>query len=156
MSVVIDPNGLVDRAFLGVPYKKNGRSLKGADCVGLCMLYLAAHGVNYSDIDSKERGTLQHWYETQPARFVDAFLNMGALVRFADLRKFDVLLFFSSEAVSKFPTGMGIMVDSRHFLGVLREGEESSVRMLNIHWKALFWGAMRLHRVADKGLVSWD
>ena len=36
----IEPNSLVDPKFIGVPYKLNGRTFEGSDCIGLAILWL--------------------------------------------------------------------------------------------------------------------
>ncbi len=35
--------------FLGVPYQTNGRTMRGADCVGLAMLLYRHHGIELRD-----------------------------------------------------------------------------------------------------------
>ena len=158
MSYKVDGSKLVPPRFMGIPYKLGGRSFDGADCVGVAMLYLKEHGLDYSgeDLNLLERATLEGWYERNPRRFVDRVLQLGKPVPFAEVRRFDLLLFFSPDGVSKFPTGMGIMVDPRHFLGCVRPGEESRVEMLNVIWKSMLWGCLRLHRAVDEGLSQWE
>jgi len=112
-----------------------------------------AEEMEYCFVEDLElSGNLEHWFERSPSRFVNAILSLGEIVPFSDLKKFDLVLFFGVERVNKFPTGMGIMVDERHFLFSRGDGDFSTVHMLRLEWKEKFWGALRLKRVVERGL----
>lgn len=140
----------IDKKFLDVPYLLGGKTLNGTDCIGIAILYLKEHGINYEYEDGK--GPIyKHWYFTAPSRLRSAVLEYGNFVRFYELKKFDIVLFFGSDQTERFPTMGGIMIDDRHFL-TLAEERGSLVHILSLTWKDRFWGAIRLHEVVNKGL----
>ncbi len=148
--IQIEPNSLVDKKFIDIPYKIGKKEFDGCDCVGLLILYLQEHGVNY-EYDDKMGPVLEHWWESNPRRFLNALAQEGELIQFSDVKKFDCLLFFGEESVNRFPTCLGVMVDARHFL-IATEKKGSHVTMLNKFWKGRFWGAIRLRKVMEAGI----
>lgn len=154
MAIKIDPGSLVDNKFLGIPYVLGEKTFEGCDCVGLAILYFKSLGVDY-EYDDRQGPVLKRWYEHNPARFRDAIAAMGQVVEFANVKKYDCLLFFGEESIMRFPSCLGVMVDDRHFL-TATEKDGSFVQMLNLAWKQKFWGAIRLRSVVEKGMSSWD
>jgi hypothetical protein len=148
MSIKI--NASIDDKFIGVPYKLGGKEFSGADCIGICILWLKEQGYEYEYDDGMGK-ILYKWYQTAPKRFVNAVLNYGNVVQWPEIRKYDVLLFFGVDEICKFPTMMGVMIDDRHFLSSLGDNRTSSVQILDINWKSKFWGAIRLHKVTENG-----
>lgn len=147
MSIRIDPGTLVDPKFLGIPYKLFGETFESCDCIGLAILWFREFGIEYEYEDYK--GALNtHWYETSPARLLNAFLTLGDVVHFQDLKKHDCLLLFGNEQCL-YPSCIGVMVDDRHFL-TTEDGRGSFVAMLNKEWRERFWSAIRMRKVADK------
>lgn len=140
----------IDKNFLGIPYKIGGKDFSGTDCIGISVLWLKENGIDY-DYDDNRGPILRHWYHTAPERLRNAILEHGNFVRFYELRKFDIVLFFGADATERFPTMGGVMIDDRHFLSV-SEGSGSRVSMLDMDWKERFWGAVRLHKIAEMGL----
>ena len=143
--IKINPDTIIENRFLGIPFKYGGKDFKGADCVGTCILWLRSHGFDYKYDDGKGK-VLEHWFESAPSRFVDAVNKYGRLIHFHDLRKFDIILFFAHASVTRFPTGMGVMVDDRHYLSN-ELGKMSFVRMLDKDARAICFGGLRLHKV---------
>ena len=143
----IDPNTLVDRKFIGVPYILGGSSFEGADCIGLLILWVKdTLGIEY-EYDARQGSIMENWWEKNPRRFLDAFLQLGDIVHFHDLRRYDVLMLFGDEQ-SSFPSCLGVMVDDRHFLMTLKE-RGSFVEQLSLYWKSKFFGAIRMHRIKE-------
>jgi hypothetical protein len=151
MSIQNDPNTLVDPKFIGIPYDLGKRTLEGCDCIGLMIMFMAEHGVQY-EYDDKQGPILEHWWESNPRRFLNAISQHGALIQFSDIKKFDILLFFGEESFNRFPTCLGVMIDDRHFLIAL-EKRGSCVLMLDKIWRGKFWGAIRMHKAVEAGLV---
>lgn len=65
------------RSAIGVPFKHQGRSLNGVDCIGLLLYVCDQFGVEYSDV---------HGYPRRPSgglleKSFDAHVESGALVR---------------------------------------------------------------------------
>lgn len=147
MSTKINPDALVPAKFLGIPYKLHSKTFEESDCIGLAILWLKEHGLEY-EYDDQKGPIMAHWWETQPRRFLDAFLEMGSVVKLSELRKFDCLLLMGEES-NTFPSCVGIMVDDRHFMCSL-PSRGSFIAMLNMHWKQRFWSAIRLHKVVEK------
>ena len=152
--IKIDISNLVDSRFLEIPYILGGKEFAGCDCIGLAILWLKEFGVEYR-YDDGHGPVLEHWWEKNPHRFLNAISELGRVIQFSDVKKFDCLLFFGEESWNRFPTCLGIMVDDRHFLTTV-EKIGSFVQMLNLEWKQKFWGAIRLGKVVEKGLSSWD
>lgn len=148
--IKIDSSILVKPKFLGIPHVMGKAAFDGCDCVGLPILYLAEFGIKYK-YDKNQRASLLHWWKNDPRRFVDWLMQWGNIIRFADINKFDILMFFTDEHVNQFPAALGTMVDDRHFLTTKHE-RGSFVQMMDMDWKNRFWGAMRLHKVVEAGL----
>lgn len=151
MSMKIDPSTLVDPKFIGIPYALAGKKFDGADCIGICILWLEEQGLHY-EYDDRHGPVLQHWWENNPRRFVNAMNELGTIIKFPELKKYDVILFFGDEPVNRFPTMLGVMVDDRHFL-TCTEDRGSAVYMLSLTWKNKFFGCLRLHKAVEKGLA---
>ena len=152
--IKIDCDSLVDSKFLGVPYLElnageEDRGFDGTNCMGICVLWLKSKGYDYS-LDFRKEKHLRHWWAHQPKRFVNTIMEHGRFIRFSELRKFDVILFFSeSDDSERFPTHMGVMIDDRHYLSSKQE-IGSFVRMIDLRDKAKFFGGIRLHKVTEK------
>lgn len=155
MSLRTDPNILVDKKFIGIPYKFHGTKPEtGMDCIGLMILYVKETFGIEMKYDDNRGPIMENWYVDSPGRFVDAFMNHGRALNWASLRKNDVPLFYGETVVNRYPTCLGIMIDDRHFLTTM-EDRGSFVSILNEHWKRIFWGGIRLHKFVEAGLSKW-
>lgn len=141
--------GLVDSGLLGIPYKLGGKDRSGIDCIGVTVLWLKSQGIDF-EYDDRQGPVLANWWERNPRRFMDAILEIGTIVRFNELRKFDCLMLIGNEQ-AVFPSCLGVMVDDRHMLTATEE-RGTFVEMLNLYWKSRFWGAVRLRKVVEMGL----
>lgn len=146
MSIKFNPQSLIDKKFLGIPYKLGAKTFDQADCIGVAILWLKEQGIDYQ-YDDKQGPVMAHWWEHKPRRFLDAFLTIGNIVKFSELRKYDCILLLGDEQ-SSFPSCVGIMIDDRHFLTSL-ESRGSFIDMMSMYWKSKFWSAVRLHRVSE-------
>ena len=138
---------IVHPALIGIPYKLGGKDMRGADCIGVVTMWLRAEGfdVNYDD----GHGPVNvDWWEKSPRRFMEALLEVGSVVRFQDLRKYDLLLLFGNQQCI-YPSSLAVMIDDRHILGS-NESRGSFVEMLSMSIKDRFWGAIRLHGAEEK------
>ena len=90
------------RAYLGVPWRHQGRSRLGLDCAGL--IVLTARDLGLSDHDRTGYGR-----HAQGLGFVDAFREAMDPVPLSSMRPGDVLL-FADEA---YPCHCGILSEAR-------------------------------------------
>lgn len=147
MSIKIDPTTLIDNKFLGIPYKLGGRDLDGADCVGMAIMWFEQFDIKY-DYDDGMGPVMAHWWVNAPRRFLDAFMQLGSIVKFQYLKKFDCLLLFGDEQAT-FPSCLAVMIDDRHFL--LSTPERGSfVHILDVYWKNKMFSAIRLNEIIKK------
>jgi cell wall-associated NlpC family hydrolase len=65
------------RTALGVPFRHQGRSFRGMDCVGLLCYICDRHGVEYIDVEGYPRVPGRGLLESA----FDAHVNSGALLR---------------------------------------------------------------------------
>lgn len=101
--------------FIGIPYKTNGRDLKGCDCYGLVMLYYKEIlGINVPE----SRITAE-----QPRRIFANYLN--ELSTHWDTiqtpKKHSVVAFAYSPEHPKIVTHFGIMIDDKTILHCLNK-----------------------------------
>lgn len=132
--------------FLNIPYKFGGRGFDGADCVGLLILWFKEQGIHYQYRD-KDGPIHMNWYKNHPRRLVEAITQYGVLCRFSDLTKNDVLL-ITNNGDESIPICLAVMVDERHIL-TTNDKQNSFVEMLNLEWKARFWGGLKLTKVTE-------
>ena len=88
---VSERNLLVDEKFIGIPYLLGAKSFQACDCVGICLLWLKEQGFDYAYDDGYGK-IMKHWYQEKPRRFVDAVLQYGSMITWADVKKYDLLL----------------------------------------------------------------
>lgn len=138
-----DPNLLVDPRFVGIPYKIGGKSVAGADCIGVAVMWLETQGIHH-EYDDGMGPVMEHWWEHNPQRFAEAMLKIGTMIRLSEVRKYDCLMFVLGNEGNVFPSCLGVMVDDRHFLVSTHE-RGSFVAMVDTFWKSKFWGAIRIH-----------
>ena len=150
ISSRVEPNTLVDKKFIGIPYVHQGKSFEGADCIGLAVLFLREQGVEV-DYDDGNGRVMRNWWQKNPRRFMDAMLSMGSVVSLPQARRLDCLMFIFGNEGNTFPSCLGIMVDDRHFL-ISTEERGSHVQMMSSFWKEKYSGAVRLHKVVERGL----
>ena len=146
--IKLDTENLIDKKFIGIPYKLGGKSFDGADCIGAAVLWLNSEGIKV-EYDDNQGPVLAHWWEHSPQRFSNAILQLGKMVRIAEVKKYDCLLFILGNEGNLFPSCVGVMVDDRHFI-ISTEERGSFVAMIDIFWKSKLWGAVRLHTVSEK------
>lgn len=140
---------MIDEKFLGIPYKIGGRTLEAADCIGVTVLWLKSEGIE-ADYDDSKGPVMSDWWVRNPRRLLEAVLQFGTVVRFAEIKKYDVLMLSANEQ-GVVPGSIAVMVDDRHLL-TSNEERGSFVEMLDMQWKNRFWGGIRLNKVAEKEL----
>ena len=64
--IQIDTENIVDRKFIGVPYKFGGKSFDGADCMGLILLWYMEQGIEF-DYDEKTARNMKVFWERRLA-----------------------------------------------------------------------------------------
>lgn len=133
--------------LVGIPYKIGGKDKSGADCIGVAAMWLRSQGIDVQYEDGLGKVT-EDWFVRRPRRFIDALTQMGDIIRFVDLKKFDCLLLYGSE-MAAFPSCLAVMIDDRHALSATPE-RGSFVDILDIKIRERFWGAIRLHAARGK------
>ena len=144
MSIKINPTDIIDNRFVGVPYKLNGKNFDGSDCMNLILLWYKENGITF-DYDQRDANDFKKSWLKSPGSFTEMVLKYGRVVVFHELKKFDFILFFSSEDTI-FPNWPAVMVDDRHFL-INCDKTKSSVHILDMEWKNKFWGGIRPRQV---------
>lgn len=134
------------KRFIDIPYKFGGRAFDGADCVGLLILWFKEQGIHYQYRD-KDGPIHADWFKNNPRRLVEAITQYGGLIRFSDLQKNDVLM-ITNTGDESIPICLAVMVNERHIL-TTNDKQNSFVEMLNLEWKARFWGGIRLAKVVE-------
>lgn len=77
--------------YIGIPYKFNGRTRDGCDCLGLCHLFYKEHG--WITLDDGKPIT-KDWQEKDPKRLVRWFAKNFQVTRDPEELEFgDILLF---------------------------------------------------------------
>lgn len=122
--------------YLGVPFKHMGRDLQGLDCWGLVVhAYMAELGVAVLDLGDYER----KWADKGGNYFVEKYYGEWSLVRAADARIYDVVLFKNPKGV---PYHAGLMLNFGEFLQCA--GKVGVVKTkLDRAWKDKIYGVYR-------------
>lgn len=108
---MVDHN--IVKKYLGIPYKHNGRDLKGLDCLGLMQSFLADHGVNIPSSDGCTINT--QWYKADPERFVRGLSKYGSEVPYVGREALDVTVF----EIKGMPVHAGVIVDYLRFIHIM-------------------------------------
>lgn len=124
------------RKYVGIPYKHNGRDLKGLDCLGLIWRFYADMGIDVPDSDG--RPISEDWYREDPDRYIRGLLKVGAAVT-GPLKPLD-LVYFQLRGVVRHA---GIMVSPNVFIHV-RENRPVMLSRLSGPWLRAYAGARRL------------
>ena len=123
--------------YLGIPYRHGGRDHKGLDCLGLIYLFYRDYGIKIPSGDGNSYS--QEWYMKDPQRLISGINRMGRPVSPSELQPLDLVYFRIGGAI----THMGVMIDSRRFLHVLKD-RVSQISILNPSWRRRLAGARRL------------
>lgn len=128
---------LVDaRKYLGIPFKYNGRSPDGVDCLGLILMVLRDAGIELPDDDG--RPIDPRWYDTDPQRLVRGLERYGRRIDVTELQPLDVVVFcFHGK-----PRHAGVMVDRNRFIHI-RENQTVTVARLK-RYSRFFYAAYRM------------
>lgn len=141
---MMEPNSLVDKNLISIPYKLGKCGFDGADCIGAVILWYRSQGIEFQYNDGK--GPIDmNWYEKSPRRFLDAAQSLGDIIKFSELKKYDLIMMIGNEMVN-YPSCLAVMVDDRHLFTSM-EDRGSFVEMLNMYWKSKYYGAIRPHKV---------
>lgn len=149
MSIKIQPN--IDEKFIGIPFVQNGRTFEGTDCLGLVYLWFKEHGVIITEAENVNGTVTGFWWVANPKRYLEGITQYGRTLSFSELKRHDLILFFSSAGHSAMPVEAGIMIDDRHYLWIGTR-MKSEIKMLNLECREKFWGGLRPHLVAERGL----
>jgi len=120
--------------YIGIPFRHNGRTRQGADCLGIIYLYLNDHGLEIPPDDG--RVIQENWHELEPQRFHKALLEYFEKVDDKP-QKFDVILF----TIKGKPRHCGVMIDNRRFLHLFKN-RKSGIERLD-RWQKRIYGVYR-------------
>lgn len=134
------------RKLLGVPYRHNGRSVEGLDCLGLIWLFYKEMGISVPDGDGAD--IAEDWYASDPERYLRGLLQLGVAVE-GELKPLDLVYF---RMVGGHVTHGGIMVDRDRFIHVL-ENRSVMVTRLTRAWRRRMAGARRIVQWQEQSLV---
>ncbi len=145
MSVRVDPDSLVDPGFVGIPYRHNGRSFDGTDCIGLVILWFEERGYRIGQ-DSDGRPIGEDWSDEDPQRYMRALMEYGEYVDFRQSQPGDVVLILNQDPDpdrdARFVASTGVVIDPGHFLVTTKE-KGSRVATFSMHNLRYFVGAIR-------------
>lgn len=123
--------------LVGIPYKHNGRSVDGFDCLGLVWYVYTQLGIPFPSGDGSP--IEDNWHESDPDRYLRGLLDVGANAT-EPLQPLDLVYF---RIINNAVTHSGVLITSDRFLHVL-EGRTVQLTKLHGFWKAKFAGARRL------------
>ncbi len=155
MSIRIDPDSLVSKEFIGIPYVPKGRGFEGCDCIGLVILWFTEHGYDLSDAGSEHYG--QGWSDEDPQRYLKTLLDYGEFVDFRQVQPNDVLMILNHDEDprkdSKYVDSIAVVIDPGHFLVTTRE-QGSRVGTFIVQSLRYFVGAIRPKFNDEKRLIK--
>lgn len=130
---------LVDKKWIGIPFKWMGRDFDGIDCAGLVYKFLEENGIKPKVSDSDGLEYSQDW-KKEPQRFLRVLNEGGKKIPpdITKLKPFDVLCFRIKGKISH----VGIYLGYGRFLHVHKDCA-SCIERLESSWKDLWAGAIR-------------
>ncbi|MGI6571072.1 MAG: C40 family peptidase [Caldicoprobacterales bacterium] len=124
--------------YKGVPFKHNGRTLKGLDCLGFVVHFYRNFGILLPDSDGREID--ENWYKTDPQRYIRSIQKLNAVqVPLNNLKPLDLVYFAISRGII---THSGVMISEREFAHMSPRGN-LVISKMERHWKARCRGAVR-------------
>lgn len=155
MSVKIDPDNLVPKEFIGIPYVPKGRGFEGCDCIGLVLLWFKERGYDLGGAGSEQYA--QDWSDEDPQRYLKTLLEYGEFVDFRQVIPNDVLMILNHdgdpEKDSKYVDSIAVVIDPGHFLATTQE-LGSRVGTFTLQNLRYFVGAIRPHFDEQRRLVK--
>ena len=130
------PGEIDTRKYLGIPFRHNGRSMDGVDCLGLMLMVLRDAGIDLPDDDG--RPIDPRWYDIDPERFIRGLEQYGRRIDVTELQPLDVVVFCFHEK----PRHAGIMIDRSRFIHI-REHDYVSIARLK-RYSRFFCAAYRM------------
>ncbi len=140
MSIRLKQEEIVDKKFLGIPYKLNGQGFENTDCLKLMALYLKENGRYVPEAAWQEIS--EDWRDKDSERYVKSLLKEGDIIPLKMLDKFDIILFVFSGKRRNIEHA-GIMVNKGWFLHIMEDGV-SEVTQLNKIWIDKIGATVRL------------
>jgi cell wall-associated NlpC family hydrolase len=126
--------------YRNIPYKHNGRSLTGLDCLGLLIHVYREFGIEIPSDDGAYIS--EEWYKEDPDRYLRGIINIGETVEFDQLQTLDLVYF---ELLDGIVTHSGVMINDHEFIHILQR-RNVEVSYFNRFWRKKFAGARRLKR----------
>ncbi len=126
------------KKYRNIPYKHNGRSLTGLDCLGLTNAIFKDLGVRLPANDGKFIS--DEWYKKDPNRYLRGLESIGTEVSFKELQTLDIVYF---ELLDGIVTHSGVMVNQREFIHVLQK-RNVEISRFNRFWRKKLSGARRV------------
>lgn len=123
--------------LVGVPYRHNGRSLDGFDCLGLVWYVYTQMGISFPSGDGLPIN--DEWYKSDPDRYIRGLLGVGTTAT-EFLKPLDLVYF---RIINNAVTHSGVLITDDRFLHVL-EGRTVQLTKLRGFWRAKYEGARRL------------
>ena len=129
--------GEIVNKYRNIPYKHNGRSLRGLDCLGLIIFFYQEFWI---DLSYKDRTYSKEWYQEDPSVYLRELLKVGRAVDFDDLQALDLVYF---ELLPGVVTHSGVTINDSEFIHILQK-RNVEVASFNRFWRKKFAGARRL------------
>ncbi|TDX48433.1 C40 family peptidase [Orenia marismortui] len=126
------------KKYRNIPYKHNGRSLTGLDCLGLTIAIYKEFGIKLPSNDGAY--VSEEWYKEDPDRYLNGLLKIGKPIGSEDLQVLDLVYF---ELLDGIVTHSGIMINDHEFIHILQK-RDVEVSRFNRFWRKKYAGARRL------------
>ncbi|GAB6137231.1 C40 family peptidase [Halanaerobaculum tunisiense] len=129
----------VVKKYRNIPYRHNGRSLRGLDCLGLIIFVYDEFGIDVPRGDGQEIS--KEWYKEDPDRYLRSLLKLGKEVSFSELQVLDLVYF---ELLDDIVTHSGVMVNDYEFIHILQGRDVEVSSLQRRFWRNKIAGGRRL------------
>lgn len=137
------------RKYRNIPYKHNGRSLRGVDCLGLIIFIYREFGIEIPQGDGKP--ITENWSKKDPERYIRNLLKLGKEVEYEELQVLDLVYF---KLVKDIVTHSGVMINNNEFIHILQDKDVEVSSIERRYWQRKFAGARRLVKIKDNGQLE--
>ncbi|GAB6099576.1 hypothetical protein JCM16358_14550 [Halanaerocella petrolearia] len=129
----------VVRKYRNIPYKHNGRSLRGLDCLGLVIFVYQEFGI---DVPTGDGSSIpEDWYKKDPDRYLRGLLQIGRSVPFEDLQVLDLVYF---KLLDDIVTHSGVMINDHEFIHILQDRNVEVGTLERRFWRRKIAGGRRI------------
>ncbi|AGB42428.1 cell wall-associated hydrolase, invasion-associated protein [Halobacteroides halobius DSM 5150] len=133
----------VVRKYRNIPYKHNGRSLTGLDCLGLIIGIYDEFGITIPDGDGEP--VPEDWYKEDAERYLRGLQKIGQPVEFDKLQVLDLVYF---KLLDDIVTHSGVMINDHQFIHILQDKNVEIGTLNRKFWRRKIAGGRRLIKIS--------